>query len=225
VSLAAETDAVSEANHIAFRYGNVAFALVARLALDDVVVTISPPLSDPDPDPAPTPTPPPIVIIPPGNQPLIIPAVPLEFWLDDSVEEEESSAARGETARTVRMRRGKLRRTRSGRLRQTITLRNIGANSVTDLRLAFTRLPKNARVRIAGDEWVTASQAARGIYLPDIDELRPGETLTVEVEFSNTAAQARFAARVLGELAEPDDGSGPVFGGIPGAVGLYDPDD
>lgn len=222
VALAAETDLESETNHIAFRYGNVAFAPVARLALDDVVVALG------TPPPNPVPTIPPVVTIPPGNVPLIIPAIPLEFWVDDG-SEDEGPAERSETARQVKVRRGKLRRTRRGRLRQMITLRNTGATDVTDLRLAFTRLPKNARVRIARDEWVTAAQAARGIELGDHDVLRSGESITVEVEFTNTSPRARIVTRVLGDLEEPGVGSGsfsgPIFDADFDALSGFDPDD
>jgi hypothetical protein len=86
-----------------------------------------------------------------------------------------------------------------------ITLRNTTAGDVTELKLAFSRLPKNARVRVAGGGWVTAGQAARGVGLGERDVLHPGESVTVEIEFSNVAAvQPRFTTRVLGNLEAAD---------------------
>lgn len=208
VSLAAQTDAASETNHVAFRYGNVAFAPVARLALDDVVVSVSPPEPDPEPGPLPNPLPaprpnPPGVPAPPLGRPIIIPAVPLEFWVDETPDG-DGPAPRNDMSRQIKVQRGKLRRGRRGKLRQLITLLNTTAGDVTELKLAFARLAKNARVRVAGGDWVTAAQAARGVGLGDRDVLRPGESVTVEIEI-NHADRPQFMTRVLGNLEPAEE--------------------
>src|SRR5262249_7456425 len=109
----------------------------------------------------------------PGGRPIIVPAILLDFWADDSADPTPRSGGR-EMGSQVKVQRGKLRHGRGGKWRQTLTLRNTGRGDVTDLKLAFARLPKNARVRLNGGAWVSAAQAARGVSLQD-DVLGPGE--------------------------------------------------
>lgn len=202
VSVAAETSLVSDAHHVAFRYGGVVFGSAARLALDDVSVTPIDPESSPQVPLLPTlPTAP----TPPSSRSAgLVFAIALDYAVDSDTEAESSPTVGGrEMVRQIRVRRSRLRRAGGRKLRQTITLENTSNFAVADLRLAFARLPKGARLRLAGGTWVNAAQAARGIGLED-DYLNPGQSVTIEIELNVAGSgRPRFQTRVLGSLEAP----------------------
>lgn len=232
LSLAAATDAGADVNHVAFRYGGVVFAPVARLGLDDVSISSADPgteIPSPVPMPLPGPTTPPVPR--PGT---LVPAIEIAFLGDDGPDDDPSTtgSSRRDMSRQVRVRSSRLRRVAGGRLRQTLMLQNLSNQAVVDLKLAFSRLPRRARVRIAGGDWMTAAQAARGIPLDD-DMLNPGESITIEIELTHAGHPGRghFRTQVLGNLDTPDEGTdgsgfdGGMSGAASSAATFLNPDD